>query len=187
MDALAESRSWDKLEEKAAVTHPSTSRHGHPQKTSSALIRFDPLKMQYCAVGVLESHNDYNEIHRRLTSRHVLDMFGSHASLSDSHPSSFLLPSIPPLHLGHRTFLNRCRPLLHDDLHGDIWAQLGTCPDIARITNNPPELLRKIQVSNPTHGLLRPFTKQRFNDRKQDQLAAKPFPQMRPSLHAVSR
>ena len=90
MDALAESRSWDKLEEKAAVTHPSTSRHGHPQKTSSALIRFDPLKMQYCAVGVLESHNDYNEIHRRLTSRHVLDMFGSHASLSDSHPSSFL-------------------------------------------------------------------------------------------------
>ena len=111
------------------MTHPSTSRHGHPQKTSSALIRFDPLKMQYCAVGVLESHNDYNEIHRRLTSRHVLDMFGSHASLSDSHPSSFLLPSIPPLHLGHRTFLNRCRPLLHDDLHGDIWAQLGTCPD----------------------------------------------------------
>ena len=94
-------------------------------------------------------------------SRHILDMFGSHASLSDSHPSSFIIlpPSIPPLHLSHRTFLNRCRPLLHDDLHGDIWAQLGTCPDIARITNNPPELPRKIQVSNPTHGLLRPFTK----------------------------
>ena len=109
-----------------------------------------------------------NETHRRLTS-HIGYVWIPRKSVW--FPSFIILPpSIPPLHLGHRTFLNRCRPLLHDDLHGDIWAQLGTCPDIARITNNPPELLRKIQVSNPTHGLLRPFTKRRSDDRKQDQL-----------------
>ena len=87
-------------------------------------------------------------------SRHILEYIGYVWIPRKSlwFPSFIiLLPSIPPLHLGHRTFL-RVPPVqattLHEVVHGDIWAQLGTCPDIARNTNNPPELLRKI-MKNP--------------------------------------
>ena len=147
------------------MTHPSTSRHGHPQKTSSALIRFDPQRCStvQSAWSLIMIH----ETHRRLTSRHILDMFGSHANLSDSHPSSsFLLP----FHLSiwaigrFSTGAGHCFMMIFMGISGPSLAHAQI------ISNNPPELLRKIQVSNPTHGLLRPFTKQRSNGRKQDQL-----------------
>ena len=145
--------------------------------------RFDTLwssKMQYCAVGV-ESHNDSWNPQKAHVTSHIGHVWIPRKSLW--FPSFIILPpSIPPLHLGHRTFLNRCRPLLHDDLHGDIWAQLGTCPgnfqQPSRIAAKnpgfqsytwPPASFHKTEIQWQETGP-----------------AAKPFPQ-RPSLHAVSR